>query len=426
MKALIIESSRVYQVFLAQLLENLGYQPIVANFMEEALAYLDRESFEVVCMSMYFDGGNAIEYIAELRECAPQVAVLMLTSDKDEEVRDKALRAGVTEVIYKSSMKDVVTLVSSFVKQHMRPQLADSRVLYVEDSKTQAAIISKSLRAMGLVVDCFPTAEEAMEKIKKQPYDLVITDVLLKGESSGLALVRYIRSIPGLLGRIPILTITGFDDLARRMELLRAGTNDYITKPVVKEELVIRVTNLINNKLLADKVVKQQAKLYELAVTDQLTKCYNRHGFKEFTNKYMANAMRRHEPVGLLMLDLDYFKDVNDTFGHDVGDQVLAAVGAFLMEQCRTDDLVARFGGEEFIIMLPNCTKSSTLILARRLRKNLEALQPAGIQITCSIGGTFIPPSSDMDLDVAFEAVDKAVYKAKERGRNRVSYRKVP
>lgn len=424
MKALIVESSRVYQVFLSQLYENLGYEPVVTNFMEEALAYLARDEFEIVCMNMYFDGSNAIDFIDELRELAPGVAVLMLTSEKDDALREKALRAGVTEVIYKSNPRDVVSLVSGFVKEHMPPKLDDSRVLYIEDSKTQAAIISKTLRSMGLFVDCFATAEEAMQKLRECDYDLVITDVLLKGESSGLTLVRFIRSLPGIRGRLPILTITGFDDLARRMELLRAGTNDYITKPVIKEELAIRVTNLINNKLLADKVVRQQAKLYELAVTDQLTGCHNRHGFKEFASKFMTNAMRRQEPVGLLMIDLDLFKQVNDTYGHEVGDQVLKAVGDFLIGQCRADDLVARFGGEEFVVFLPNCTKASTLILARRLRKNLEQLKPGGIRVTCSIGGTYIPPSEDMDLEAAFDAADKAVYRAKKRGRNLVSYRR--
>lgn len=426
LKALIIESSRVYQVFLAQLYEDLGYQPVVANFMEEALAYLGRESFEIVCMNMYYDGGNTIEYLDEIRELSPHVAILMLTSEKNDNLRDKALRAGVTELINKTSMQGVVAAVSAFVKQHMLPQFDDSRVLYIEDSKTQAAIISKTLKALGLQVDCYATAEAGIKAFRKSAYDLVITDVLLRGENSGLTLVRQIRSTPGVRSRVPILTITGFDDLARRMELLRAGTNDYITKPVVKEELAIRVTNLINNKLLADKVVRQQAKLYELAVTDQLTKCYNRHGFKEFTDKYLANAMRRQEPVGLLMIDLDHFKRINDTYGHDVGDQVLRAVGKFLIDECRTDDLVARFGGEEFIVFLPNCSKSSSLILARRLRKNLEALEPAGISVTCSIGATFIPPSNDMDLEAAFEVADRAVYRAKKRGRNTVSFRKMP
>ncbi len=102
-----------------------------------------------------------------------------------------------------------------------------------------------------------------MASFRISDFDLVITDVLLKGEASGLTLLRHIRSLPGIGRRIPVLTITGYDDAARRQELFRAGTSDYITKPVLKEELVIRVSNLISNKLLADKVEGQQAELYD-------------------------------------------------------------------------------------------------------------------------------------------------------------------
>lgn len=423
MKVLLIENSHLYHIFLSQLFANLGYQPVVAISRKSALNHLRKDSFEIVCMNMYFEGAIAIDFVSEIRLLDEHVAVIMLTSEKDDRIRSKALRAGITEVIYKSNVRETASLISCFVKEHIRPDLKNSRVLYVEDSRTEAAVIKKVLKSMGLNVVHFRSAEEAMERLRSDQFDLVITDVLLKGQGSGLSLVRHIRTLPGPAAQVPVLTLTGFDDHARRIELLRAGTTDYVTKPVIKEELMIRVANLVTNKRLNDKVVRQQAQLYEMAVTDQLTRCYNRHGFTEFANRYIANAVRRAEPVGMLMLDLDFFKSINDTHGHDMGDQVLTAVGALLARGCRADDLIARYGGEEFVVLIPNCSKRQALAAAERLRKSVERLQPGEIKITVSIGVTHTDPSRAVALDNLFCAADKAVYRAKARGRNCVSFR---
>lgn len=424
MKVLLIENSRLYHAFLSKLFESLGYQPIVASSRNKAVAALKQHRFDIICMNMYFEGTNAIKFMPTVRKIDSRVSVIMLTSEKNEDLRSRALGVGITEVIYKANMQELIGLVSNFVRQHMKPDMQQSRVLYVEDSRTEAAVISRLLKSMNLVVDNFNTAESALEQLESNEYDLVITDVLLKGEQSGLWLVKSIRNLPGEKGRIPVLTVTGFDDLARRIELLRAGTNDYIAKPVVKEELQVRVTNLITNKLLVDKVVRQQAQLYKLAITDQLTGCYNRHGFKEFTEKYIAGAKRRNEAISVLVMDLDLFKQVNDNHGHDVGDLVLKGVGKLLTDESRADDLVARYGGEEFILLLPNANKADAMRIAQRLRKKVEALNPADIRITASIGVTHIEPGEEINFDKAFHAADQAVYRAKKRGRNCVSYSK--
>ncbi len=294
--------------------------------------------------------------------------------------------------------------------------------MYVEDSLTQAATNMQTLENMGLEVTHYRTAEAAMASIRHMDFDLVITDVLLKGEATGLTLLRHIRSLPGAGKRIPVLTLTGYDDAARRQELFRAGTSDYIAKPVLKEELVIRVTNLIGNKLLADKVAGQQAQLYDMAVRDHLTGCYNRHGFSGLAGICIKHIETRPDNMSFLLLDLDHFKNINDSYGHDVGDQVLSAVGKLLILECRSDDLVARYGGEEFVVLLPHCKKKAAMKIARRLRKKVEDLKPAGVHITTSIGVTRCPKTCKPDLDKMFKASDQALYHAKNQGRNRVSF----
>ncbi len=425
MKVLLIENSRLYQLFLAEVFRKLGYTPVIVSSRSDAITQLESVQFEMICMNLYFDGANAIEFVNELRSYDANVSVLMLTSTRTSSLRERALQAGITEIIYKTTMQETRNQLSCFIHKREEPEHDRRRVLYVEDSRTQAVVISRILEEeMGLLIDHHTSAESALEKLKCNDYDLIITDVLLDGELSGLSLLRQVRCLPGEKASLPVLTITGHDDSARRLELLRAGTTDYITKPVLKEELRIRVHNLINNKLLMDRVLRQQEEMYRMAVTDQLTTCYNRHGFKEFALKYLANARRRSEPVSLLLLDLDFFKKINDSYGHDTGDKVLRAVGKLLMQTCRADDLIARYGGEEFIILLPNSSKSQGMRVAQKLRRRLGELYPEGIRLTVSIGVTVIEPHQELDMSVMFKAADNAVYRAKARGRNCVSFRK--
>lgn len=425
-KVLLIENSPLYHRFLSRKFEQMGYQAFMADSQDKAQALLKEHPFDLVCMSMYFEGGNAIDFVKEVKRHDPGIMVIMLTSDKNHSRRIRALRAGITEVIYKAGHKDIACRISICLKRAENSHLKGSRVLYVEDSLTQAVIHMQILEGMGLEVTHYRTAEAAMKHLAEKDTDLLITDVLLRGEGSGLTLLRYVRNLPGTKKRIPVLTITGYDDTARRQELFRAGTSDYIAKPVLEEELIIRVTNLISNKLLADKVEGQQAQLYDMAMRDHLTGCLNRHGFHELATKYLEKPNTHSNDLGFLLLDLDHFKHINDTHGHDVGDRVLSAVGKLLMSECRSEDMVARFGGEEFVILLPKCRKQTARNIAQRLRTKIEKLRPADLRVTVSIGVTQAPASCAPDLEIMFRTADKAVYRAKQRGRNCVSFRSYP
>jgi len=425
-KALLIETSRIFLTFLSDLFAKLGYQPVTVSTAAAARQKLREQQFEILCTNLYFEDGNAIDFAREVRAGNPGLSLLVLTAETDNHVRRQALQAGVTEVIWKGNRRDTAARITESVRKHLRPDLSGARVLYVEDSLTQATILTRLLEGLDLEVDHFTTAEEAMRQVEAKPYDLVLTDLLLKGEASGLSLLRHLRSLPGSRGQIPVLTITGFDDRARRLELLRAGTNDYLIKPVTEEELVLRVTNLINSKLLMDKVLSQQAELHQMAVTDQLTGCYNRHGFTECLEHILGPRHRCPEPVSLMMVDLDHFKDINDRHGHDAGDRVLSAVGELLTSASRTDDLVARFGGEEFILFLPNCSRQQAMRVAERLRQGIAELKPERLQVTASIGVTSVEAGQPFDLDRIFKAADLAVYRAKRRGRDKISFRSVP
>lgn len=180
--------------------------------------------------------------------------------------------------------------------------------------------------------------------------------------------------------------------------------------------------NLITNKRLLDKVHDQCRELFALATTDQLTGCRNRHGLMDFSENFLSQATRDGYPISLLLLDLDHFKQVNDTHGHAVGDEVLEAIGKLLNASFREEDLVARFGGEEFIVLMDRCDAESAKITAEDLRQKIERLKPSNLQISASIGLTSMEIGQDANFETLFSLADKSVYKAKGLGRNCVVY----
>ena len=426
MRVLLIENSRLYLEFLSRLFDDLGFVATTASDVDGAETLLARGEIDLVCMNRYFRGADAIGFVRESRALLARIPVLLLTSDHGPTTRDEALAAGITEVIQKASVPEMEQQIRGFVVQYLRSDLRRGQVLYVEDSRTEAAVVTQLLRSMGLKVDHYHTAEDAIEQFDRhEGYDLVISDVLLKGEKSGLSLVGHIRGQPNDKARVPVLTVTGFDDVKRRIELLRAGTSDYIVKPVIQEELTVRVNNLISNKQLLDKVLAQQSQLHELAVTDQLTGCRNRRGFRADAEAWLTQRTSR-DSAGVLMLDIDHFKRINDTWGHDTGDQVLAAVGGLLRRELNDGAIVSRFGGEEFAILLPGVNRNRAMTAARLIRGEIEALKPGGRTVTASIGVTALVVNDHDTLDRALSAADTALYRAKQRGRNRVSWRTTP
>lgn len=430
MKVLLIENSQLYQLFLSDLFRRLGYQPVSVTSHREALTALKKYSFRFVCMNLLLDGKDAIDFIPEVHHHNPGATVILLTSDRAAGIRMQAVKAGATEVIYKSSMSHIIrrlrVLLGGAPKDHVLT--TNRRVLYVEDSPTQAAIISTILEEdMQLDVEHCGSAETAIHWLADRKYDLVITDVVLQGEASGLWLLRRLRQLDNENAQLPVLTLTGHDDPSRRLELLRAGTTDYVTKPVLKEELIIRVNNLIHNKLLMDKVLEQQAQMQKLAMRDELTGCYNRLGFRELSEKYISQATRQKRPVSLAIIDLDHFKQVNDEYGHDAGDEVLRALGKLLRRKSRKSDVVARWGGEEFVLLLPDTDRDQGLCAVRKLGALVAAMDTGGdFSVTASIGVTSIMPPAKPELDAMITCADKALYRAKDAGRNCVVYRDCP
>ena len=210
---------------------------------------------------------------------------------------------------------------------------------------------------------------------------------------------------------IPIIFVTARDADQDEEYGLNIGAVDYITKPIRPAIVQARVRTQITLK-------QQRDMLQTLALHDQLTDLYNRHYLMEAAEQKIAESERYHFPLSLLMLDVDHFKQVNDQHGHATGDVVLKAIAKILLEQSRKDDIAARMGGEEFVLLMGQCDLPSAFQRAEQLRQTIEAAQPEGLNITVSIGAAEF--SEQQSFDGILSLADDRLYQAKAMGRNQV------
>ena len=422
MKALLIDPSRTYRELLSKIYTDCGFTTVTTNGITDARNALGHDNFQVICTSLSLDDGDSLELCRNIRAShrSADTPIVMLTSSLTDDTCRAAYDAGVTELF---SKQDFASFEAYLLSQSMSLKNSDrsaGAILYVEDSASVACLVNAVLTEEGYHVDHFTTAEDAVEALSNKYYDLLLTDVVLEGGGSCLTIVEALKAHASVdKNNMPVLAMSAYDDEDRKLELFQAGINDYVSKPVMQAELLARVRVLVNNRKLLNSLQAKQRQLEQLAMTDQLTSLYNRHYLMDITPKKLRLAKRQKYPISLFVIDVDKFKSINDTHGHAVGDQVLISVAGELSESMRMEDVVARFGGEEFVVLMDNCDHQCALAKAENLRQQIEALKPEGIALTASFGVSTTRNSSD-DFHSLFTRADEAVYFSKANGRNQV------
>jgi diguanylate cyclase (GGDEF)-like protein len=297
------------------------------------------------------------------------------------------------------------------------------KVLIADDSATSRAMLRKSLARWGYEVVMAENGAEAWEILEKQDAPpMAILDWVMP-HMTGPDVCRKVRETR----REPytyILLLTSKNSKDETVEGLEAGADDYIVKPFDQQELSVRLR--AGKRIIDLQLTLMQAReeLREKASKDLLTMLHNRAAIVANLETEIARCHRDHRSVGVVLLDIDHFKKVNDTYGHFAGDAVLRETAARLKTSMRAYDQVGRYGGEEFLVVLPNCDMEQARNQAERMRQRLQEskiLADAGIEIpvTASFGVT-ISDLSDRKPDVFVRVADEALYRAKGSGRNRV------
>ena len=291
-------------------------------------------------------------------------------------------------------------------------------VLLVDDREENRELLAAILEDEGIRVTSAAHGEEGLRLALADPPDTILLDVAMPG-IDGFEVCRRLQERPET-AFVPILFVTAqVLDKGSVCKGLAQGAIDYITKPFDPDELAARVRNALRLK-------EQNDRLRLMALTDPLTGLGNRHIINGRLKSSLARWRRRGEPFGLMIVDVDHFKAVNDTYGHEAGDQVLQRLAELFREMARAEDSVGRLGGEEFVILVDHAHRLEAVQAAERLRRRVShlAMPLAGnVSITVSIG---VVSSDDLHVDdtekSALHHADDALYAAKETGRNRVVY----
>jgi len=415
MKALIVEPSRMIRNVFVSLFSKNNIHSTGVETAGEALAHLKNEPVEFLCFSMQLSDMTGLEFyaLAKERGLIGKHPSVMLTSSQ-ETVSATAFNIGITECFSKSEPAVFEEYVNRWAASNTAK--LSGNVLLIEDSASQAAYLEKLLDGIGLKTARSSSGEEALSLVSRQAFDLVLVDYMLEGAMTGLNVIRRIRALPGRAGKLPILAISGFDDVARRVEMLRSGANDFVPKPVVQEEFQVRVSNLVQLRQALDYLEEQHTILYEMAMRDRLTSLYNRHYVNERTQALIQEAKTSRRPLSLIVLDIDHFKRINDTHGHAIGDAVLIAVATAVSDSIGETGIVARMGGEEFMAVLPATDEFASSSKAEKLREIIEDMEPSGLHVTASFGIAQLRPEDS--YETVFSRADMAMYQAKRAGRN--------
>jgi diguanylate cyclase (GGDEF)-like protein len=304
-----------------------------------------------------------------------------------------------------------------------------ARILIVDDHDDNVELLRARLDAWGYTTDTASDGAEALEKVEQHPPDLVLLDVMMP-KIDGIEVARRVKANPSL-PFIPIIMQTALDATENKVEGLEAGADDYITKPIDFAELKARLTSMLRIKRLQEELEERERQLLEanerlryMSQTDALTGLDNRRNLEERIDEMFEHAKRLNEPFSCVMCDLDRFKSVNDTYGHQAGDAVLKQFAKILRLEVREIDRAGRYGGEEFMLLLPGTVLDAAVRFAERVRKHVEShtfrFDDTDIQRTASFGVSAWPHPRIADCDALVRAADDALYVAKETGRNRV------
>ena len=428
------------------------FEVVTAMNGVDALEAVQRAKPDIVLLDVMMPGIDGIEVCKRLKAdtTTQHIPVIMVTALDQLEDRVRGLEAGADDFLTKpvndvslfcrikslvrlkmlsdelraravssQSMGLVVTNAIPNDPRHGNILVVDNRIAFID--RVRIALTGKhKVSAVIDPQDVIPSITESSD-----PYELVIVNLDAE-QFDGLRLCSQLKSLEQTR-QIPILIVVAPDDEQRLMRALDMGVNDYLIRPIDRQELLARVNTQVRRARYAEQLRISVQTSIEMAATDALTGLYNRRYMETHLSHLVEHSINRGKPLSALAIDVDFFKPVNDTHGHDVGDKVLQELATRIRENIRNVDMPCRVGGEEFIIILPATELHLAQKIGERIRKAIAAKPfSAGalsgtLNITVSVGLSTLAGSSDK-VDDFLRRADQALYRAKREGRNRVTH----
>ena len=444
-RVLLVDDVELNRKLLAAQLRRDYYHVIPASSGPEALALANAEQPDVILLDVMMPGMDGFETCARLKavQATRHIPVVFVTALDERVDRLRGLDLGADDFLTKpidgaqlaARMRSLVRLkividelrlreaagrqIGAIDGDSWRDHGLGARILVVDDDPRRAASIEAALGRTHTVVN--PDAGSAIAGGGRP--DLVIVAAAAQ-RFDGLRVISGLRS--SLESRaIPVLALCEPDDRTRALSALDLGAQDVLYVPVDEDELAARVRTMVKRKRYVDSMRSFLDRGLELAVTDQLTGLNNRRYLINQLQALVVRAARGGEPISIVMTDIDHFKSINDFYGHDAGDQVLRELAARLSTNLRPGDVPCRFGGEEFVILMPNTTEDFAAMAAERLRRDVACApflirDGEMLEVTASFGVAGSAPGS-FSVERLLKRADEALYRAKQEGRNRVA-----
>ncbi len=448
-KILIVDDDPLDVKLLDASLSSEDYKVFNAHDGSTALEKIETIQPDLILLDIIMPGIDGYEVTRRLKTSTKtrDIPIILITSLTGTDDKSKGMQAGADEFLNKPvNTTELLARVKSLIRLKKYHEQLNSRnksevsfvksphsiassipekempvILLAEDNENDLRLLRAHLNGQSYQIKYVKTGEEALSFCLKQKADLLILDVILPG-INGFDVCRQLKNNDATK-KIQILMVTSLNDLESRIKGIEFGADDFLIKPIHKDEFIVRVTALLRKKSYLDMLSKKYESTLYAAITDKLTCLYNRDYFNHFIDYEIKRCDRQNQTIGLVMIDIDDFKTVNDTYGHLTGDRILEKFGILIKNQIREIDLAARYGEEKFAVVLPYVNQAHAESIAERIRNSVSAFdffnqqeEPA-LKITISLGIALYPEHAKTVADL-IEKAGKALYCAKKDGKN--------
>ena len=414
-----LETSSLYKTLIKEICEEIGAKYHSASTAAEAISIIGEGKVSLILTAMELEGGSSVGFIKQLNESIHRnIPVVVITGNDSLDDRKMMYDLGIVDYILKITDRDTIkqNLLSYTREDPIDLRMGELSYAVLDDNQMDRKIIERIFSMQRIYdVDFFETGESFLASAKN--YDIYFIDFVLKTTSGDKVIMKLKEKHPEAV----IITISGIDNVKTISRVLSIGAVDYLTKPFNYDLFTARLKTNVRNYLLLKEVKEQAALLERMSVTDSLTELYNRRFIFERLDQESEKSKRYKSGFSLIMLDVDHFKKINDTYGHQQGDRILQKISAVLRSSIRNVDIAGRYGVDEFMVILPSVGIKGAVTVAERIREGVENLDTGkeGFSVTISGGAS---EYAGEDLHAFIKKVDNLLYAAKEKGRNRIEH----